>query len=185
MQLLICHTHRHLFFFKNIHFQVPLHLKFSCHNKPSQRTPLHPSPSSIGLTIIDALKFTKYRKMLKSYFTAIDFENTVVCQCQLLPYFFDGDILFVYVLVPLGVPSAYDRSMGGKDKMCDGHPWCTTKTTNIKIDFGLSFRQSIRGNHLQCQNDHCAMEVCTITPSGQVQLISHLLWVMLSMLDPH
>ena len=137
------------FLFKNTPSQVPLHAsksscsplykKFVCHDTPSQRPPLHPSPSSIGLTIIDALKFTKSRKRSKSDLTTIDFENIMVRDVKYLPSSFDGDILFVLPLVPLGVPSAYGRSMDGMDKMCDGHPWCTTKTTNIQNDFGLSF----------------------------------------------
>lgn len=35
----------------------------------------------------------------------------------------------------------YGRSMDGMDKMCDDHPWCTTKITNIENNFGLSFRR--------------------------------------------
>ena len=151
--------------FKNTPSQVPLHastssctplsIKFACRDTPSQRPPLHPSSSSIGLTIIDALKFTKSRKRSKSDLASIDFENIVVRNVKYLPSSFDGDILFVLPPVPLGVPSAYGRSMDGMDKMCDGHPWCTTKTTNIQNDFGLSFRRSTCAGHLQCQNDHC------------------------------
>ena len=127
--------------FRNTPFQVPLHAskssynplykKFVCHNTPFQHRSLYPTPAFIGLTIIDALKFTKYRKMSKSDLTAIDFENIVVRKVKYLPFSFNGDILFVLPLVPLGVSSAYGRSMDGMDKMCDGHPWCTTKTTNI------------------------------------------------------
>jgi hypothetical protein len=47
----------------------------------------------------------------------------------------------------------FHRSMDGMDKMCNGHPWCTTKTTNIQNDFGLSFRRSTCAGHLQCSND--------------------------------
>ena len=45
--------------------------------------------------------------------------------------------------------------MVGMDKMCDGHPWCTTKTTNIQNDFGLTFRRSTCAGYLQCSNDFC------------------------------
>ena len=95
--------------------------------------------SSIGFTIIDALKFTKSRKMSKSDLTIIDFENIMICDVKCLPSSFDGDILFILSPMPLGVPSGYGRSMDGIDKMCNGHPWCTTKTTNIQKDFGLFF----------------------------------------------
>ena len=71
-----------------------MYKKFVYHNTHFQRPPLHSSPSSIGLTIIDALKFTKCRKMSKSDITAIDFENIVVRDVKYLPSSFDGDILF-------------------------------------------------------------------------------------------
>jgi hypothetical protein len=45
--------------------------------------------------------------------------------------------------------------MDGMDKMCDGHPWSTTKTTNIQYDFGLSFRCSTCVGHFICPNDYC------------------------------
>jgi hypothetical protein len=63
--------------------------------------------------------------------------------------------LFLLPPVALKAPTTYGRSMDGMDKMCDGHPWCTTKTTNIQNDFGLSFRRSTCAGHLQCQNDYC------------------------------
>ena len=122
---------------------------------PSQRPPLHPSPSSIGLTIVDALKVTKSRKRSKSDLAFIDFDNIDVRDVKYLPSSFDGDVLFVLPPVALGVSNTYGRSMDGMDKMCDGHPWCTTKTTNIQNDFGLSFRRSTCAGHLQCPNDYC------------------------------
>jgi hypothetical protein len=57
--------------------------------------------------------------------------------------------------VAFKVPSTYGRSMDDIDKMCDGHPWSTTKTTNIQNDFGLSFRRSTCVGHFQCPNDYC------------------------------
>ena len=45
--------------------------------------------------------------------------------------------------------------MDGMDKMYDGHPWCTTKITNIQNDFGLFFRRSTCTGHLQCPDDYC------------------------------
>jgi len=118
------------------------------HMTPSQRPPLHPSPSSIGLSIVGALKFTKSRKMSKSDLIFIDFDNIDVYDVKYLSSSFDGDVLFVLSLVTLGVPNMYSCSMDGMDKMCDGHPWCTTKTTNIQNDFGLSFRRSTCTGHL-------------------------------------
>jgi hypothetical protein len=125
------------------------------HMTPSQRPLLHPSPSSKGFTIVDALKFTKSRKRSKSDLAFIDFDNIDVRDVKYLPSSFDGDVLFVLPPVVLKVPNTYGRSMDGMDKMCDGHPWCTTKTTNIQNNFGLSFRHSTCVCHLQCPNDYC------------------------------
>ena len=104
----------------------------------SQRPPLHPSSSSIGLTIVDALKFTKSRKMSKLDLAFIDFNNIDVRDVKYLPSFFYCDVIFVLPLVALGVPNTYGHSTDSMDKMCNGRPWCTTKTTNIQNDFGLS-----------------------------------------------
>jgi hypothetical protein len=64
--------------FKSVHStpsQLPVHVtKSPCgsmykrvvpQNSPSQRPPLHPSSSYIGLTMVDALKLTKSRKKIK------------------------------------------------------------------------------------------------------------------------
>lgn len=55
----------------------------------------------------------------------------------------------------MGVSSMYGQSMDGMDKMCDGHLWCTTKSTNIQNNFGFSFRRSSCAGYLQCINKHC------------------------------
>ena len=146
-------------------FQVPfnasksscsfLYKKFVCHNMPSQHSPLHPLSTPKGLSIIDTFKFTKYRKKSRSDITVVGFKNIFLHKVKYLPFSFNGDNLFVLFHVPFGVPSAYGRSMDGMDKMCNGHPWCTTKTMKIKNNFGLSFRQSTCAGHFQCHNDHC------------------------------
>jgi hypothetical protein len=154
--------------FRSVHStpsQLPLHVaKSPCglmykrvvpQNSPSQRPPLHPSPSSTGLTMVDALKLTKSRKRSKSDLASIDFDSIDVREVKYLPSSFNGDVLFLLPPVALKAPSTYGRSMDGMDKMCDGHPWCTTKTTNIQNDFGLSFRRSTCAGHLQCHNDYC------------------------------
>jgi hypothetical protein len=46
------------------------------------------------------------------------------------------------------------------DKMCDGHPWCITNTTNIQYDFGLPFMRSTCAGHLQCTNTYCDYLYC-------------------------
>ena len=154
--------------FRSVHStpsQLPIHVaKSPCspiyrrlvpHISPSQRPPLYPSPLSIGLTIADALKLTKSRKISKSDLTSIDSDNIDVRDVKYLPSSFNGDILFLLPPVALRVLSTYGHSMNGMDKMCDGHPWCTTKITNIQNDLGLSFRRSTCACHLQCPNNYC------------------------------
>ena len=82
----------------------------------------------------------------------------------------------------LKVPNMYGRSMDGMDKMCYGHPWCTTKTTNIQNDFEFSFQRSTCASHLQCPNDYCDYMHRNAgllhNTEWLVQLLSHLLWVI-------
>ena len=54
------------------------------------------------------------------------------------------------------------------DKMCDGHLWCTTKSTNFQNKFELSFQQSTCAGHLEYLDDyyqymHCNRGVCNNT----------------------
>ena len=65
-----------------------------------------------------------------------------------LPPSFDGDVIFILPPINVDVSSTYGRSMDCMDKMCNGHPWCTIKTTNIQND-KLSFRRSSCAGHLQ------------------------------------
>jgi len=121
--------------FKSVNFtpsQVSIHVtKSSCgliykravpQISPSQRPLLHPSPSSIGLTMVDALKLTKSRETSNFDLTSIDFDNIDVHDDKYLLAFFHGDILFFLPYVALKVPSTYGRSMDGIYKMCDDHP---------------------------------------------------------------
>jgi hypothetical protein len=102
--------------FKNVHSipsQLPIHVtKSPCghmHKRMvsqmshSQRPPLHPSPSSIGLTMIDALKLTKSRERSKSEFASIDFDNIDVRDVKYLPSYFNNDVLFLLPILALKV----------------------------------------------------------------------------------
>lgn len=57
-------------------------------------------------------------KMCKCDLRTIDFDNIDVYDVES----FDNNILFVLLPVSMGVPSTYDRSVDGMDKMCDDHP---------------------------------------------------------------
>ena len=108
-----------------------LWMKVPPHGSPSPRPPLHPSSSSLHLNIIDAIKLIKFRSWCKSDLTTIDFDSIDVHGDKDLLTSFDSDILFVLSPLSMRIPSTYDHSICSMDKMCDGHPWCTTKNTNI------------------------------------------------------
>lgn len=80
--------------------------------------------------------------MSKYDLPTIDFDNIDVHDVKYLPLSFDADVLFVLSLVSMNAYNAYGCSMGNMDKMCDNHPWCTTKPTNIQNNFGHSFKRS-------------------------------------------
>ena len=124
------------------------YMKLIRHGVSSQRPPLHPSSSSSGFNIVDALKMTKSKRRSKSDLTVIDFDSIDIRDVKYLPPSFDGDIIFILPPIAVDVSSMYGRSMNGMDKMCDGYPWCTTKITNIQNDFRLSFRRSSCAGHL-------------------------------------
>lgn len=94
----------------------------SHHGSSSHRPSFHPS-FSLGLSIIEALKLTKFRGRSKSNITTIDFDNTNVHNVKHFLPSFDGKGLFVLLLMlSMGVPSAYGCSMDVIDKICDDHP---------------------------------------------------------------
>ena len=132
-----------------------LYMKLFRHGASSQPPPLHLSSSSSSFHIVNALKMTKSKRRSKSDLTTIDFDSIDVRDVKYLPPSLDGDVIFILLPIAVDVSNMYGRSMDGMDKMCDGHPWCTTKTTNIQNDFGLSFRCFSCAGHLQCTNTYC------------------------------
>ena len=124
------------------------YMKLIRHGVSSQRPPLHPSSSSSGFNIVDALKMTKSRRRSKSDLIAIDFDSINVRDVKYLPLSFDGDVIFILPPIAVDISSTCGRSMDGMDKMCDGHPWCLTRRTNIQNDFGFSFRRFLCAGHL-------------------------------------
>ncbi len=59
---------------------------------------------------------------------------------------FDGNILFK--LPPTNVATTIVKQMQGMDRKLNGHPWCVVKTTHIKNNYGLNFRQVVWVGHL-------------------------------------
>lgn len=142
----------------------PLDMNLTCQETPSKHTPLS---SSLGLDIVEAFKLTLFvkififkKKRFEFYLTTIDFDNFDVCEVKYLMSSFDSDIMFVLPLMTMRIPIVYGHSIHVMDKMCNGHPWCATKTTNIQNNFGFSLRPSSCVGHVQCQNDYCDYKHC-------------------------
>ena len=100
----------------------PLCMRLTRHGPHFPCPSLHPSSSSLGLKIVNALKLIKYKRRSKFDLTTIDFDSIDVLDVKYLPPSFDGDILFVLPLVSMNVPNVYSHSTDGIDKMYDGHP---------------------------------------------------------------
>jgi hypothetical protein len=56
-------------------------------------------------------------------------------------------------LSPSHLPTSHFGQMQGMDHKYDGHAWCKVKTSNIKNNFGLGFRNTKCLGHLCCDND--------------------------------
>lgn len=93
--------------------------------------------------------------MLKFDMDSIDFDYIDVQDAKYLPSSFNNEILFVLPSVAIGVPNAYGCSVDDMDKICDMHPWCTAKITNIQNDFGFSFTCSTCASKLQFLDNYC------------------------------
>lgn len=95
------------------------------------------------------IKVTKFLRRSKFDIFQNYFDNMVVGDVKYLPFAFNGDVLFIHLHLDL----AYVNFMNGMDKVHDEHVWCTTKTTNTQIGFGLIFQRSSCIGYLQCAND--------------------------------
>ncbi len=51
--------------------------------------------------------------------------------------------------------------MQGMDRKHDGHLWCVMKTTDIKNDYALTFRQATCVGHLSCMVEDCPCQMQT------------------------
>ena len=98
----------------------PFCMKLACHGSPSQCPPLYLFSSSSKLGIVNALKLTKSRKMFKSDFTIIDFDNIDVHDIKCFPPSFRCDVLFI--LPPLFMDAnVYNNCMDDMDKICNAY----------------------------------------------------------------
>ena len=119
------------------------------------RPPQSPTSSSNPTSMLDALKAVATRRRSHSPIADIDFDNIKISAVKYLPTTYNGDVIFLLPPLPVGIPFNYGKGMDGMDKHFDGHPWCITKTSNVRNDGGLSFRRSSCAGHLECQNNSC------------------------------
>jgi hypothetical protein len=83
----------------------------------------------------------------------LDYDKILMWKVQFLPIAFDGDVLFE--LLPILLTAHNPSQIQGMDRKYDGHVWCELVTTNIKISFGLNFRNVRCLGHLRCVQDDC------------------------------
>ena len=85
----------------------------------------------------------------------IDFKNIDISIVKFLATRYDGDMFFFLPTFVVGIPFMYGKGMGEMDKLYERHPSCATKTSNVRNDFDLCFKQSSFARHLECQNKVC------------------------------
>lgn len=73
-----------------------------------------------------------------SFTSHIDLDTIDVNNVTYLHSSFGGDVLHILPPLSIGVPSTYGMGMNGLDKIYGSHAWCTTRTTNIQNEFGLT-----------------------------------------------
>lgn len=91
---------------------------------------------------------------------------------------FNNDIIFE--LPPIRFPISHSKQMQGMDCKYDGHVWCKVKTSNIKNNFGLGFKNTRCLGDLHCDNDSYGHflhfnvwnEVCWTGDFAQIPLTS-------------
>lgn len=120
----------------------------------SGHPPIHPN-SRKSRSILFAIRNTASRKGSRSELSRIDFDSIDHEQVKYLPPTYDGEKIFELPPLPEGIPTQFGGSMDGMSKQYDGHTWCKTITTNIKNEFGLTYRRSSCTGHLECPNQSC------------------------------
>ncbi len=83
----------------------------------------------------------------------LDYNNITIQAVSFLPMTFYDDILFrMPPLFPINLSSLH---MQGMDKKYDDHAWSKVITTNIKNNFGFSFKKVHCLGHLWCVETNC------------------------------
>ena len=114
-----------------------------------------PPLSQVTVSIVPLLKEIAKTRGSKNILKKIDYSTIRHERVEYLPAKFDGPVLFELPPAAAGSSKLAAKSMQGMDKRYDGHLWTKTITTNIKNDFGLSFRSSTCVGWLRCSNKEC------------------------------
>jgi hypothetical protein len=91
----------------------------------------------------------------KNELKLVNFDKIRYEKVKYIPPTFDGEVVFELPPPSTSSTSSIGKHMDGMDKKYDGHTWCRTKTSNIRNDWGLTFRRATCVGHLQCQNKDC------------------------------
>ena len=118
------------------------------------KPPVHSSSRTVR-SILAHVRRTCNRKGSRSELARINFDSLELNQVKYLPPKYDGDMIFELPPIPEEIPTQFGGGLDGMSKQYDGHAWCRTMTTNIKNDFGLTYRKSTCTGHLQCPNPTC------------------------------
>jgi len=89
----------------------------------------------------------------------LDYDKIVIQIISFLPTTFNKNILFE--LPPLSPNDPSSSHMQGMDRKCDGHAWSKVITTNIKNNFGFSFKKIHYLDHLHCVQIDYSCFVCS------------------------
>jgi hypothetical protein len=89
-------------------------------------------------TIIDYLKAMFVAPHLSNELRSLDYNKIKIEYVSSLPITFNDNIIFE--MSPICLPIGHFGQMQGMDRKYNGHAWCKVKTSNIKNDFGLGFR---------------------------------------------
>ena len=142
---------------ESVHHNHSTPLPSGSHMSPSISTgkpPVHPKSKNTR-SILMHVRQTCRRKGSRSELSKIDIDNLDLNRVKYLPPKYDGDMIFELPPLPEGIPRQFGGGLDGMSKQYDGHTWCRTMTTNIKNDFGLTYRKSTCTGHLQCPNPAC------------------------------
>jgi hypothetical protein len=124
----------------------------SGHSNLSQ-PPCHPNTHEYPSVMQCLRRLASFPRSMNEL-ASIDYDKIAYYKVQYLPPSYNGNVIFE--LPPSRVSTSTSKNaMDGMDKRFDGHTWCRTITSNIHNNQGLTFRKSLCGGQLVCNNQNC------------------------------